>query len=153
MSASYQTRVFRNLSDWSIADHRLKPYAITVAEAPAVQAPLVDAAVEHTRRVLPPAAAAEGGSERLGYGILHTGTLGTWLLIHWWAHGDICCGRLALAAPGNIEFRSMDDRPLLACVWEQVVMHHERGAWVRHMMAPRPDADAYFGDRLADGRY
>ena len=36
-------------------------------------------------------------------------------------------------------FEPMDDRPLLACVWELEVIAEERAAFVAHMMGARPD--------------
>ena len=61
--------------------------------------------------------------------------------------------RLALATTGTTLFESMEQRPLLACVWEQLVMQHERDAWVRHMMKDDQDPSGYLHDRVADGLY
>ena len=153
MTHVYREREFYSLDGWTVGNHVLKVYGISVPVAARLESELIEAARSHTERVLPPAATTEGGSERLGYCVLHRGELGTWLLINWWVHGDICCGRLALAATGSTQFEALDARPLLACVWEQVVMHHERDAWVRHMMSAAPDPAAYRQDRLTDGLY
>ncbi len=153
MTSEYKKREFYSLGNWSIGDHTLKAYGISARKDGKLEQPLIDAGREYAEGLLLAAAEAEGESERLGYSMIHRGTLGAWLLIHWWAHEDICCGRLALAATGTTHFESMDDRPLLACVWEQVVMQHERDAWVRHMLSATPDAPGYLKDTLPHGLY
>ena len=104
---------------------------------------LLRAALGHAAAVLPAAAEAEGGAEGLGFLVLHRGAAGTWLLMHWWAHGDILCGRLARAEPGAASFAPCDGRPLVACVWELAVLGEERDAWVRTMMTAAPSPDAW----------
>lgn len=151
MKSIYHKRNFYSLADWTIGDHRLKAYGISAPDDGRIDAPLLDAARLYTERTLGSAAQIEGESGRLGYVVIHRGSVGVWLLIHWWAHGDICCGRLALAATGTTLFETMEQRPLLACVWEQLVMQHERDAWVRHMMKDDQDSSGYLHDRLADG--
>ena len=96
------------------------------------------------------AAEAEGGSSGLGFVVMHAGEMGTWLLMDWWAHGDILCQRLSLAPAGGA-YEPMDDRPLTACVWELPILMHERDAYVRHMLTARPDADAYLADMRQGG--
>ncbi|WP_316014778.1 hypothetical protein [Roseobacter sp. HKCCA0434] len=79
------------------------------------------------------AIAVEGGAEGHGFTILHEGEAGTWQLALWWAHGDILCQRLWRADPGTLDFVAVDDRPLMACVWELHVIAHEQRAWIAHM--------------------
>lgn len=148
---TYVEREFRAAGLWTIPGLRLKAYAIGTGDP--VSPATLDAARSWSEAVLPDAAATEGGSSGLGYAIVHAGSLGTWLLAQWWAHGDICCQRMALAPPGTRAFASVGERPLHACVWEQVVIGHERDAWVRRMMKAAPDAEGYLADRLADGSY
>lgn len=95
----------------------------------------------------------EGEAEGAGFCILHAGEAGIWLLVDWWAHKDILCQRLAFADYTSGQFASVDHRPLHACVWEQIIHAHERNAWVKHMMTPSPDLEAYLADQLGDGLY
>ena len=153
MNARYRARYVSNLERWSIGALELKAYLIRADAETEYPRGLLESARDFAERVVPTAARREGESEELGYAIVHVGTIGTWLLMHWWAHEDICCQRLALAAPGTTAFESVDDRPLMACVWEQVVMQHERDAWVATAMGEAGDRAAYLEERLADGYY
>ena len=121
----------------------MRVHWIDVEGADAPPPELLAAALGHAGAVLPGAMEAEGGASGAGYLVLHRGRQGTWLLMHWWAHGDILCGRLARAEPGGADFAAMDARPLIACVWEMEAMAEERDAWVGTMMATRPSLDAW----------
>ncbi len=134
-----------------VAGHTLKRTVIHLANRPAPDPATLAEADAVARAVLPPAAEEEGGSEGLGFVVLHEGLQGTWLLLHWWAHGDILCGRLMRADPGGHDFAPQDRRPLVACVWELVVIDHERRAWVRAMMREPPDPAAYLADPMPPG--
>ena len=149
--APYRPRVMAPLGRIDVPGHALKLTAIHLADRPSPEAGLLDAAREEARRVVPPAAEREGGSEGLGFAILHEGLMGTWLLLHWWAHGDILCGRLLRAEPGGRDFAPQDDRPLLACVWELAAIEHERAAWVRTMLRETPDPAAYLACAMPPG--
>ena len=105
-------------------------------------APLLRDAWRQVAATLPDAMAAEGGAEGAAFCILHRGQAGTWLLMDWWAHGDILCQRLA-RADADGPFEAMDDRPLMACVWELEVIEEERRAWIARMMQPVPDRAAW----------
>ena len=139
------------LAPIEIPGHALKLVVIHLADRPAPGGRTIEAARERACAVVPPAAAREGGSEGLGFAILHEGLQGTWLLLHWWAHGDILCGRLLRAEPGGRDFAPQDDRPLVACVWELAAIEHERAAWVRAMLREAPSPEAYLADALAPG--
>ena len=149
--APYRARMMAPLGRLDAPGHALKLTAIHLADRDPPGEGVLAAAREHAGDVLPAAAEREGGSEGLGFVILHEGLQGTWLLLHWWAHGDILCGRLLRAEPGGAVFAPQDDRPLLACVWELVVIDHERRAWVRAMMREAPDSGAYLADVLPPG--
>ena len=153
VSAPYCKREFRRLDRWELAGHRLKVYGISVPGRADRLAELLGAARGYAERSLPLAAKDAGSSSGLGYAILHVGDPGTWLLVHWWAHQNIVCQRLALASHDAADFQSMDDRPFHACVWEQVVIQRERDSWVRHMMSKEPDTDRYLEDWLPDGSH
>lgn len=153
MAAAYEPRQFTFLGLWTAGDVALKAYGITVAGAAPISQQVLDAAREVVAGTLPAEAAAEGESLDLGFVVLHAGTAGNWLLMHWWAHEDICCQRLAHAPSGSARFQSVDERPLMACVWELVAIGHENRAFVRHLLTEAPDRAAYLADLLPDGLY
>lgn len=136
----YAPRPCRSLGTWRVGEMALKAYHIGASDP---TGPRRDAATEEARRITR-AADDEGASSGLGFLILHEGEMGAWLLLDWWAHGDILCQRLSLDA--GTGFAPVDDRPLAACVWELPIIAHERDAWVRHMMDGTPDAQAYLAD-------
>lgn len=151
MADAYAPRRFTPLPAWDAAGLRLKPYAIRAADAPAPPPDLMAAARRSAEAGLAAAAPMEGGAEGFGHVVLHEGEAGTWLLLCWWAHGDICCERLLRAEPGGTDFVSVADRPLMACVWEMQVLAHENAAWMRHMMREPPDPEGWEADRLPEG--
>lgn len=143
MPEPYAPRTRIRLDPVEVAGFALRVHWIDVEGRTAPPSGLLAAALDHAAVVLPAAADAEGGAEGLGYLILHRGVQGTWLLMQWWAHGDILCGRLSRAEPGTTLLEPWDDRPLIACVWEMEAMMEERDAWVRTMMTARPSRDAW----------
>lgn len=150
--APYQPRQFQQLGIWPAGSLQLKAYGITWRpHRPGPPPWLQDAAQHHVEQHLPADADAEG-HHGLGFVTLHEGREGSWLLIDWWAHGDICCQRLVHAQEGSREFAPIT-RPLLGCVWESVVLGFERDAWVRTMLTERPDPTAYLALRLPEGRH
>jgi hypothetical protein len=115
------------------------------------RAELVQQAEALAERELAAAAEAEGGHHGLGFVILHEGQVGTWLLLHWWAHEDILCQQMYRWDDSGAFAKT--DRPLHGCVWEGVVITHEHKAWISHVLRGAPDAEAYLMDALPDGVY
>ncbi|MEM8983596.1 MAG: hypothetical protein AAGC71_11255 [Pseudomonadota bacterium] len=147
----YRRRRFEQLPAWSIGDTTLKAYAITVGEAPLSTA-LATAAYDYVSNEAETINGADAHGS--GYAMVHHGEQAVWLLAHWWAHVDIAMRLLASApADGLPEFVSRDAERFHACVWEHVVINHERDAWVRHVLTDTPDLDAYRADALPDGWY
>jgi len=72
--------------------------------------------------------------------------------VHWWSGGGILHGITFEANLDSTDF-SRAEPTVIACVWEQVVITHERKAWVRHMMCAKADTGAYLRDVLSDGAY
>ncbi len=141
----YAPRPVRSLPVWTIGPMRVKPYHIGQSEP--AETLRESARVEASR--IEVESAAEGGAHDLGFAVLHEGQGGAWLLLDWWAHGDILCQRLSL--DGGQGFEAVDARPLVACVWELPVILHERDAWVRHMMREPSSPEGYLSDRLRAG--
>ncbi|MEM7489118.1 MAG: hypothetical protein AAF390_08330 [Pseudomonadota bacterium] len=143
MAEPYRPRARARLADVAAGDLAVKLHWIDAAGASAPPEDLHAAAVATIARTLPDAIAAEGDPAGAAFAILHRGAQGTWLLMDWWAHCDILCQCLARADPGGTDFRSVADRPLLACLWELEVIAEERGAFIAHMMQADPDPIAW----------
>ncbi|MEM7709864.1 MAG: hypothetical protein AAF264_03775 [Pseudomonadota bacterium] len=143
MAEIYRARTRARLADVAVGDLAVKLHWIDVIGDAAPPEALRGAATETIAATLPPAMVGEGGSEGAAFAILHRGDQGIWLLMDWWAHGDILCQRLARADRGGTYFTAVDHRPLLACVWELEVIAAERAAFVAHMMVPQPDHTAW----------
>jgi len=154
---AYQPRVFR----FEGVDHQqavaLKFYSVRRRAQAALSPSVLAAAKAYCKAALPSALSRVQPSDHAhhgaGYAIVHAGEMATWLLLHWWAFGDIAMGLIASAPKGERNFVSQGHTPIHACVWEQVVIAHERSAWVRHAMVERCDIDAYLADVLPDGEY
>ena len=151
--APYARRRFGSLGLWEGGGFALKAYAInkdTEPALPLLPGNVAGAARAHVAGRLD-AARAEGGHYGLGYVVLHRGEEANWLLLDWWIEGGIGCQLLSsstAAAPTRFEPVA---RPFVACVWELVVVGHERYAWVRHMLKADPDPLGYLNDRMDDG--
>jgi ketosteroid isomerase-like protein len=89
----------------------------------------------------------------LAYAIIHNGTAGTWLLFHWWAYGEINCQILMRRLADGQEFVRREDPYVNACVWESVIIEHERTAWISNMLQERPSRHKYLKDTLPDGQH
>jgi hypothetical protein len=151
----YRPRRFECLGVWRIGSFELKAYAITW-RVESVASILPIHIVEAARRyaaLIESEANTEGGHFDLGFVVLHEGRDRVYLLMDWWAHENVLCQALSKAefdSPASFE---RVRRPLVACVWEQLVIAHERDAWVRHMLQERPDRAAYLADRMPSGLY
>ncbi|MEM7706184.1 MAG: hypothetical protein AAF358_11560 [Pseudomonadota bacterium] len=131
----------------------MKTYSIRAKSNTLAVTHTVSAALSYVSDELPKAVEEEGGGHGAGYVIVHFGEVATWLLIHWWAHQDICLSMLAAAGVNDSVFKSMDHRRFHACIWEQKVISHESEAWIRTLSCPNPDIGGYLGDVLRDGNY
>lgn len=142
---TYEARLIQSHDCVDLGGIRFKPYSIAAEGREDIA----------MRRVLGYAAEALAASSiptlshrGLGYIIYHAGTGGNWLLVRPWLDGGIVSGLL-----GRIDGDCYMEvtAPLIECVWEEIPAHHERGAWVRHMMTDAEDREGYLRDRLADG--
>ncbi|MEM7701543.1 MAG: hypothetical protein AAF251_06355 [Pseudomonadota bacterium] len=149
----YEAREFAFVEATELGGIDFKIYTIARTGASDVSPALLRNAYSYIETVLPEVRKEEGPDHGLGYVILHAGQMSNWLLIHWWAHSDIALRLLASAELGTDVFVSHDHKRFHACVWEHVVIDHERLAWVRQAMSATGSASNYQSDRLADGRY
>ena len=146
----YHPRCFRRLGVWSVEETVFKVTGITKTGAPDVAAATLEAARVFAHKTYADMKAPSDNGA--GYAILHAGDMATWLVLHWWGHDDIAMGVVA-SSSGIGPFLLATAHPFIACVWEQVVIAHERDAWVRHMLTTTPLIDAYLSDFLPDGDY
>lgn len=130
-----------------------KVYTITAGREMSIPGEMLANAYRYVDAVLPSVRQEEGPDHGLGYVILHAGEMSNWLLIHWWAHSDIAMRLLASAELGMTTFVSQDHRRFHACVWEHVVIDHERVAWVRRAMTRDAQPADYLSDTLDNGSY
>lgn len=146
----YVKRHFSSLGIWQAGKFRVKVTAIR-CEPGDMRTELKQKAQKFVNLRLPELAEREGDHHNLGFVVIHQGKDATWLLMHWWAHGEICCQELA-AAVGEGEFRTVE-APFHACVWEHLAINHEHQAWVRTMLTSVPSADTYLADVMAEDEY
>jgi hypothetical protein len=151
----YAPRRMGSIGQWQIAGFAIKAHAIQrdPAFSPGLLAADVAQAAKQQTEAALDAARGEDGNYSLGFCIVHAGAEANWLLVHWWKGGGILCQKLfraPLTAP--CEFAPVASS-LMACVWELVVINHERDAWVRHMLQPRPAPDGYLADEMPAGAF
>jgi len=152
---AYLSRHIAYIETWNDDGHAFKVYAIDCAPKPVAPTPeesVLASARESVRQLLNNLE-SEDPTQRLGFCIVHMGQEAVWLLLDWWVPGGIVCQRMLSAPLAQPNLFTTTDAPALACVWELVVIAHERDAWVRHMMTASPDCQAYLQDRLPAGRY
>jgi hypothetical protein len=69
--------------------------------------------------------------------IVHRGTEALWAILGWWQL-DILYHKTFRADLGTVAFRPVPPDGPTACVWELLVIDHERRSWVTHVLQ-RPD--------------
>ncbi|WP_424981660.1 hypothetical protein [Maritalea sp. S77] len=124
----------------------LKTYSICAkSRTPLPTDPIFSAAMEalHTSQII------DMPHQGIGYLMVHFGEAANWVLTRVWREGDIVAGLLTHFEAGKL---LQVDEPMIECVWEEVIVHHERNAWVKHMMGGA-GKEGYLADHLADGQY
>ena len=150
---AYQPRRFSHCGLWIIDGLSCKTYTIEKPGCTTVETSLRDRARDYLEDALPGLRQREGEDHGLGYVIVHAGEQRNWLLAHWWAHQDIVLAHLASSGLQSTQFESQDHRAFHACVWEHVVIDHERNAWVSEMMREGGNSADYLSAALTDGHY
>jgi len=151
--SSYRPRHFSFDGIWSTEETTFKAYLVTAGPDIRLSNEMIENAKLYIDLAFPAMRQQEGNDHGLGYVIFHKGDMRNWLLIHWWAYEHIALQMMASAELGKTEFKSVDHRPFHACVWEQVVINHEKDAWVASMMAPTGNQQSYLENRLPNGAY
>lgn len=148
---SYKKRQFKALENWQVEKIIMKRY-IMGEDIASINKDVINKAMRYIQQKLP--TIIEGHDHNnAGYVIMHQGGQGIWLLIHCWAYEHIVLSTVAYAEPGNNDFVCYDDKHFLACVWEHVVINHERYAWVKNVMCKNSSVESYLENRLTDGEY
>lgn len=81
-----------------------------------------------------------------GYIIIHKGMDGNFIIIGWWSNENMVCLRGYYSSREMpLEFRDETFTGRIICVWDEKIHHHERNAWVKHILSKpaEPDTDAY----------
>lgn len=138
-----------------VAGRRVKRYHVDTADAP-LDEPVTTAAYR-----LLPTLLAERDDETppAAFTVLHRSPSGAYLDVYSWVWGNVVECRVAAAGVPSIGCPDDDPthfaelpKPWIGCVWELAALEHERGAWVRHLLAPDdPDLPAYLADTLPAG--
>jgi len=152
----YRPRTYRFLGIWEEDAWSLKVYGIhhifATLDRPLIDPEVLDAARQQVRRLLPEAE-REGDHYGLGFVILHQGKVANWLLMQWWAHEVICCQMLSRSLPKAPTIFDRVTTPVMACVWELVVIDFERSAWAANALGGDFSRDRYLETTLVNGLY
>jgi len=151
MIQPYKKRHFKSLENWQVDDLIIKPYAIN-KDQHAINNDLITKSILYAQQILP-SILKEHNHNNMGYAIIHKGDMGIWLLLHCWAYDDIVLSTLAFAQSEQYDFVCYDDKPFHACVWEHVLINHERNAWVENVLCDNSCIGGYLNNRLKDGKY
>jgi hypothetical protein len=85
-----------------------------------------------------------------GFAILHLGTEGVWLLLHWWTDGGVATRKMWRADVGDGVNFTLFDPLYMACVWELAITDFESRAWMATTMSGNPLSD-YLAETLPRG--
>jgi len=140
--ATYEPRLTRGLGARERAGWTIKLTGISAgSELPGE--PEIAAGVDAAEKHLPTVDGLPGAA----FLILHAGTEALWGILGWW-HLDILYQRTLRAALGTTSFVLVPPDGPTACVWELLVVDHERRSWVEHVLShpDSPDYPAYIAD-------
>ena len=128
----YEPRPIRFLGVSTIPDGwNVKSYVIMVAgHSDAFPEAGTETAWQALAAALP-AHSATGDSHKVAILTMHLGLQGFWVLIDWWAYGDVLMHRHLRAPVGNFaNLQNVAAEGVGPCVWELAVQAHERRAWL-----------------------
>jgi len=89
----------------------------------------------------------------LGFLITHHGKGSNFVLIDWWHNENELQHQVYYSSKESPEklIKQNSSAPA-ACVWDLIVINHERNAWVKHMMINEPKTNNYLNDYI-HGKY
>lgn len=144
----YHPRTVSHLGQWEIGDLKLKIYGLLAGGA-TIDGPMVLLAQSIVRQDVLQRVRDEGDSNGMGFVIIHPGTLGLSISVHWWIQGSVLCQHNYLRLYSSSEPMDAARRPVIACVWELALINAEQETWRKTMMKSAPDPSAYMGERFA----
>ncbi|MDP9867743.1 MULTISPECIES: hypothetical protein [Streptosporangium] len=146
----------RSLAPVTLGGRPYKRYHVD-REGHEIEPEVEKAAYAYAPRLVP----ALADDSPAGWTVLHRGgDSGAYLLVYTWVWDNVieihtaAAGQPAIGCPDEdpANFVTLE-RPWIGCVWELPPLEHERGAFVRHMLAPDvADLDAYLADVRPAGR-
>ncbi|WP_246765009.1 hypothetical protein [Ensifer sp. PDNC004] len=144
----YRPRDVSILGDWDIGGLKLKAYGLA-AVGRHIDDAMVVLAQSFVRQDVISRVAAEGDSNRLGFVIIHAGSLGISISAHWWIQGSVLCQHNYRKLYSASEPTDAARRPVIACVWELALINAEQEAWRETMMKDKTQVTrARFGQAL-----
>lgn len=138
----YEIRQTTRLANWQLKDMDFKVYGVCVEGSY-----ISDQMLETAKTVLENEAVARidelGGSDKLGFIIVHSGALGLTIGIYWWTQGSVLCQHVYRKEYSlNITLDTIT-RPVIACVWELEIIGFEQVCWRKTMMCKNPSPKSY----------
>jgi hypothetical protein len=155
---SFQQRFVSAPGTLEVGGRVLKRYHVNIDDQP-IEPAIVRAAEAYLPRMVPAMTAADDATPRAGFCILHRGRAAAYLLAYSWVWDNVLECHTASAGEPFLGCPDRDPtnfvplvKPWIGCVWELVVLEHERAAWVRHMFeAEVPALDTYLADTMPPG--
>jgi hypothetical protein len=144
----YHPRAVSHLGQWKIGDLKLKVYGL-LAEGATIDDAMELLAQSVVRKEVLQRVRDEGNSNGMGFVIIHPGTLGLSISVHWWIQGSVLCQHIYRKLYSAAEPMDTARRPVVACVWELALINAEQEAWRRTMMRTGPDPSGYMEQRAA----
>lgn len=135
---AYAPRLVRTLPPVRANGRVLKAYAMYARAEEQAPPPDPQWLQEQASAVL--AAAPQDGDHPAGFLILHAGMERDYLLVSQWYDADMLkhwVREVRVDADGRTTLTPLDQRDLVACVWELEVIAFERDAWVNTVLVPR----------------
>lgn len=138
----YAPRPMCYLGAWSFPGLDLKVYGLSADDRPITSA-MQKTGQQFVRDQVLPSMTPLGDSNGLGFAILHPGTAGLSIPVHWWTQGSVLCQQFFRHLFGADRPLNMAKRPSIGCVWEMEIIAEETRIWRDTMMGEVPDRVAY----------
>jgi hypothetical protein len=152
---AFTEKLLTSLPPVELDGWHIKRYHVT-ADPAGIDPAVEKAALNHLPRLLP----EPDGTPQAGFAVLFRGDGGAaYLTAYSWVWDNVLHMRGAAAAQPALDcpdddpthFMTLEQR-WIGCVWELAPIHHERNAWIRHMLTPDvADLDGYLADSMEPG--
>ncbi len=149
LSEPYQPRPTRFLGLWQLENWRMKAYGISYGDT------VLSAELVQRARDIAVARLAESAEQTAHYGVgfvgIHQGKTSNFVFVDWWASENELHHHVYVSpSADSMELVYQTPSGLAACVWDLLVIAHERDAWVKHVLKHDggPDLEVYLSDRF-----